>query len=175
MTATGGVAVYINSNGQLGTLTSSKRFKKDIRDIGDTSDRLMSLRPVSFRYNEAAENGERPLQYGLIAEEVAKVYPDLVQYDRQGKPFTVYYHLLTPMMLNELQKAHHRLETQQTEIATLKAAQQKQTSEFASLRHAQKQQLIGFAGLVLAGVGLTAFVLAPKTRQARSPRGLATA
>ena len=108
MTATDGVEVYIDSNGQLGTVTSSRRFKKDIHDMGSVTDRLMQLRPVTFRYKEAAENGAHPVQYGLIAEEVAKVYPELVQYDKAGKPFTIYYHLLTPMLLNELQKAHRQ-------------------------------------------------------------------
>lgn len=81
VTASGGVAVSINSNGQLGTVTSSRRFKKQIKDMGAASDKLMQLRPVTFRYKQAAENVSHPLQYGLIAEEVAKVCPNLVQYD----------------------------------------------------------------------------------------------
>jgi hypothetical protein len=80
------------------------------------------------------------VQYGLIAEEVAKVYPNLVQYDKAGKPFTVYYHLLTPMLLNELQREHRqaaaqndKIEAQQHEIATLK-------SELAAIRQVQMEQ-----------------------------------
>ncbi len=108
-----GIAVYVNANGQLGTVTSSKRFKKDIHSLGTVSDKLLNLRPVSFRYKESAEDGTYPVQYGLIAEEVAKVYPDLVQYDKEGKPFTVYYHLLTPLILRELQKEHQQNVAQQ--------------------------------------------------------------
>ena len=145
VTATGGVAVYVNANGQLGTLTSSRRFKFDIKDIGTVSDKLMDLRPVTFRYKEASSDGTHPIQYGLIAEEVAKVYPDLVQYDKDGKPFTVYYHLLTPMMLNELQKAHQ-------EIKSLKAGQQNQTTALQSQVNSLQNQvrfllLIGFVFL----------------------------
>jgi len=121
VTAAGGVPVIITPSGQLGTVTSSARFKFDVHSLGAVSDRLMSLRPVTFRYKESSPDGSHPVQYGLIAEEVAKVYPDLVQYDSQGKPFTVYYHLLTPMMLNELQKAHRQAETQEAEIQSLKS------------------------------------------------------
>jgi len=127
VTAAGGVPVIITPSGQLGTVTSSARFKFDVHSLGAVSDRLMSLRPVTFRYKESSPDGSHPVQYGLIAEEVAKVYPDLVQYDSQGKPFTVYYHLLTPMMLNELQKAHRQAETQEAEIQSLK-------SEVAAMR-----------------------------------------
>ncbi|HLK55869.1 MAG TPA: tail fiber domain-containing protein, partial [Chthonomonadaceae bacterium] len=140
VTASGAVPVYINANGQLGTVTSSQRFKYDIQDMGIRSDKLMNLRPVLFRYKEAAEDGTHPLQYGLIAEEVAKVYPDLVQYDKQGKPFTVYYHLLTPMLLNELQKEHRQNQAQQKEIAGLK-------SELTALKQSQQQQRAALAKL----------------------------
>jgi hypothetical protein len=151
VTVSSGAAVYIDANGQLGTLTSSRRFKTNIKAIGAISGKLMSLRPVQFRYNDAAEKGPHPVQYGLIAEEVAKVYPNLVQYDKQGKPFTVYYHLLTPMLLNELQKAHsqigqiraaHQAEAvaHRAEVASLRAALQRQSAELASLKRTQQQQ-----------------------------------
>jgi alpha-mannosidase len=148
VTTSGGVEVYVDANGQLGTLTSSRRFKHDIKAMGNVSEKLMQLRPVQFRYTDAAEKGPHAVQYGLIAEEVAKVYPNLVQYDKAGKPFTVYYHLLTPMLLNELQKEHHRAEEQRTqiqgqktEIIALKAALQQQSAELASLRQTQEQQV----------------------------------
>lgn len=151
VTSSAGVAVYINSHGQLGTIKSSRRFKNAIKDMDHASDRLMQLRPVTFRYKDDAETGPHSLQYGLIAEEVAKVYPDLVQYDKDGKPFTIYYHLLTPMLLNELQKAHHRFETQETEIKSLKASQKTEIdalkSELASLKQSQQRQLAAFAKL----------------------------
>ena len=132
--------VYIDANGQLGMMPSSRRFKNAIHTMGPVSERLMQLRPVTFRYKAAAQNGTHPLQYGLIAEEVAKVYPDLVQYDQAGKPLTVYYHLLTPMLLNELQKQHRQNEALKTEISALK-------SELASLKQSQQQERSALAKL----------------------------
>lgn len=116
---TGGVAVYINSNGQLGTVNSSIRFKKDVRDMGDVSDGLFRLRPVIYRYKKAFADGSDPIEYGLIAEEVARVYPNLVARNASGEIQTVKYQELTPMMLNELQKEHNLMEEQQAKIDQL--------------------------------------------------------
>jgi len=113
--------VFINSAGQLGTLISSRAYKDEIRDMGDASDGLMRLRPVSFRYKQPEPSGERPLQYGLIAEEVAEVYPELVARSESGEPRSVQYHLLGSMLLNELQKQRQRLEEQRSENETLRA------------------------------------------------------
>jgi hypothetical protein len=120
-TSPAGLPVFINSSGQLGTLTSSRRFKEQIRDMGESTDGLMQLRPVSFRYKPEYANGENTLQYGLIAEEVAKVYPDLVAYDNDGKPYSVRYQYITTMLLNEVQKQYHRAEAQ---AELIKAQQQ---------------------------------------------------
>jgi polyhydroxyalkanoate synthesis regulator phasin len=97
------VAVYIDSNGQLGTIKSAQRFKKDIRDMDGASRRLLELHPVTYHYKEPNEDGSNTLEYGLIAEEVAKVYPDLVAYGADGEIETVQYHKLTPMLVNEVQ------------------------------------------------------------------------
>jgi len=97
------VAVMIDSAGQLGTVASSRRFKRDIEDMGDVSNGLMALRPVTFRYKPELDP-KGLAQYGLIAEEVAEVFPDLVVYDKDGRPETVRYHVLIPMLLNEVQK-----------------------------------------------------------------------
>src|SRR5581483_1599126 len=91
VTSGSGVPVYINSNGQLGTQTSSRKYKEDIRDMGDLTNRLMKLRPVTFYYKHEYDNGPRTLQFGLIAEEVAKVDPDLVAYNPDGTVYTVRY------------------------------------------------------------------------------------
>jgi hypothetical protein len=115
----GGVQVMIDSNGHLGTVASSQRFKQDIHDMGDASSGLMQLRPVTFRYKPQYDNGTGTLQYGLIAEEVAKVYPGLVQFSDNGEPMTVYYNLLTSMLLNEVQKEHRQIESQQQQIERL--------------------------------------------------------
>jgi hypothetical protein len=145
VTASGGVEVFINANGQLGTVLSSRRFKNQIKDMGMVSDKLMQLRPVTFRYKDSAEKGKHALQYGLIAEEVAKVYPDLVQYDKQGRAFTIYYHLLTPMILNELQKEHRQnvamkaaFTTQKAELAAMKSAHK---AEMTSMMARQKAEI----------------------------------
>ena len=120
-TSSSGVAVYVNSSGQLGTVTSSLRFKEDVEDMGEATGDLMKLRPVTFHYKAPYDDGSRLLQYGLIAEEVAKVYPTLVQYDAQGKPFTVRYQALNTMLLNELQKQHAQVEEQKAQLAAQEA------------------------------------------------------
>jgi hypothetical protein len=119
-TSSGGTAVFVNTAGQLGTATSSLRFKEDVTDMGEASEGLMRLRPVSFRYKAAHDDGSRLLQYGLIAEEVAAVDPDLVQYDQEGQPQAVRYHFVNAMLLNEVQKQHRTME----ELSRLAAAQQ---------------------------------------------------
>jgi hypothetical protein len=113
------VAVVIDSHGQLGTINSSQRFKEDIQDMGDASDGLLRLRPVTYRYKQAYEDGSKPLDYGLIAEEVATIYPDLVVRDRDGKIQTVQYQKLTPMLLNELQKQAEQIRTLEDRLAQI--------------------------------------------------------
>jgi hypothetical protein len=110
--------VMVDGFGHLGTTSSSRRFKDDIRDIAEESDGLMRLRPVAFKYkNDLAGT----TQYGLIAEEVAEVYPNLVGYGRDGQLFTVYYHLINALMLNEVQKQHRTAEAQEKTIEQQKA------------------------------------------------------
>ena len=110
------IPVVIDSNGQLGTVISSIRFKQDVADMGDASNRLMDLRPVTFRY-KAHPGG--PMQYGLIAEEVEQTMPELVVKDATGQVETVAYHELPPMLLNELQKQQATIQRQQAEIDEL--------------------------------------------------------
>jgi Chaperone of endosialidase len=90
-----------------------------IADMTDASDDLMKLRPVTFRYKKPYEDGSKPVQYGLIAEEVAEVYPDLVARSADGQVETIKYQLLTPMLLNELQKEHATITAQQEQIRSL--------------------------------------------------------
>ena len=111
-TSAGGIPVYINSSGQLGTMTSSLRFKEQVHNMGDSTNGLMKLRPVTFFYKPEYDKGPRTLQYGLIAEEVADIYPDLVAYDDDGQPYTVRYQYITTMLLNEVQKQYHRAEAE---------------------------------------------------------------
>jgi hypothetical protein len=104
------IPLLVDSNGQLGTVSSSRRFKEDIQDMGGASDGLLHLRPVTFRYQKPFDNGSKPTQYGLIAEEVAEVYPDLVVHLPDGRVETVKYQVLDPMLLNEVQ--HQQAEIQ---------------------------------------------------------------
>jgi hypothetical protein len=99
-------AVLVSDGHQLGTIASSIRFKKDVADMGETSSAMMQLRPVTFKYKSHTDD---VLQYGLIAEEVQQVMPGIVNLDQEGNPFTVRYHDLVPMLLNELQKLAARV------------------------------------------------------------------
>jgi hypothetical protein len=126
-TATAGTAVFIDSSGQLGTVSSSIRYKEDVQPIADASERLMKLRPVKFRYKKADASGAKPIQYGLIAEEVAKVYPELVVRDATtGRIDGVRYDELAPMLLNEIklekQQFTERLDAQAAQVRELQAA-----------------------------------------------------
>jgi trimeric autotransporter adhesin len=116
-----GQPVYISSTGQLGVVTSSRRYKDDIQDMAEASDRLLKLRPVTFHYKQPAADGSKPLQYGLIAEEVAEVYPDAVTYNDAGEPDGVQYHKINAMLLNEVQKQAREIEELKASIAELKA------------------------------------------------------
>ncbi|HMF07946.1 MAG TPA: tail fiber domain-containing protein [Thermoanaerobaculia bacterium] len=117
-----GDPVYVASDGQLGLgPISSIRFKEDVHDIADASSGLLGLRPVSFRYKlEIDPSGL--VQYGLLAEEVAKIYPDLVLCDAQGRPLTVRYPLLVPMLLNEVQKDRKEILDLKARLERLEAA-----------------------------------------------------
>ena len=117
------VAVMIDSNGQLGTVSSSRRYKQNIRPMQQfgVSERLRQLRPVTFEYKQAQNGGEHPVQFGLIAEEVAEVFPELAVFNDEGQPETVKYHLLAPMLLEEVQKQQSALEEKDAEIGNLKA------------------------------------------------------
>jgi hypothetical protein len=116
-TSASGTAVMVNANGQLGTLTSSRRFKEQIQDIGDASDELMKMRPVKFKYKKALDPAGLT-QYGLVAEEVAQIDPGLVVY-AHGQPETVRYHFVSAMLLNEVQKQRRIIDEQQRTIRAL--------------------------------------------------------
>ena len=113
------VPVLIDSNGQLGTTSSSRRFKEDISDMGAASRDLMRLRPVTYRYKQPFADGSKPIQYGLIAEEVAEVYPDLVAHSADGQIETVKYQVLDSMLLNEVQRQQAEIGAQKNEIRQL--------------------------------------------------------
>ena len=116
------IPVVIDSAGQLGTVSSSRRFKEDIADMGAASHDLMRLRPVTYRYKQPFADGSKPVQYGLIAEEVAEVYPDLVAHSADGKIETVKYQVLDSMLLNELQRQQEEIRELKQALAELRAS-----------------------------------------------------
>ena len=130
----GGDAVYVESDGTLHIHSSSSRFKEQIHKMGESSGRLFELRPVTFFYKPQYDNGARLLQYGLIAEEVAKIYPEMVSYDEYGQPYTVHYEQIAPMLLNELQKQHAVVAAQQDVIKTQEGQIQTQGQQIASVQ-----------------------------------------
>jgi hypothetical protein len=118
-TSSGGTQVFINSSGRLGTMTSSRRFKEEIKPMEQASEALLALKPVTFRYKKEIDPQSIP-QFGLIAEEVEKVNPNLVVRDTDGKVNTVRYEAVNAMLLNEFLKEHKKVEEQQVTITDLK-------------------------------------------------------
>jgi len=121
VTVAGGVGVMIDTKGQLGTVVSSARFKDNIQPMAASSKTILSLKPVTFHYKKELDPEAIP-QFGLVAEDVAKVDPDLVALDEQGKPYTVRYEAVNAMLLNEFLKEHRKVQAQAEEIAELKSA-----------------------------------------------------
>jgi hypothetical protein len=132
-TASGGAQVFVNSSGKLGTSTSSARFKEDIKPMGKASEAILALNPVSFRYKKDIDAQGIP-QFGLVAEDVEKVNPDLIVRDREGKPQTVRYEQINAMLLNEFLKAHRKMEEQQKQIDALSALIKEQAAEIQKVR-----------------------------------------
>jgi trimeric autotransporter adhesin len=120
--------IGITADGQLGVRASSARFKEAIKPMEKVSEAILALRPVTFRYKKQLDPKATP-QFGLVAEEVAKVDPDLVARDAAGKPFTVRYDEVNAMLLNEFLKEHRKVEAQGAEIAELRAALKEQAEQ----------------------------------------------
>jgi hypothetical protein len=123
------INVVIDSNGQLGTLSSSRRFKKEIKAMEQASEAVLSLKPVTFHYKNDASGTP---QFGLIAEEVAEVNPDLVVRDENGEIYTVRYEAVNAMVLNEFLKEHRKVEEQEAAITQLKSSASKQGAMIAN-------------------------------------------
>jgi hypothetical protein len=124
-----GSAVYVTSTGRLGVLASSERYKTEIAPMGGQSDRLAQLRPITFHL-KSEPNGS--VQYGLIAEEVANVYPELVTRGSDGAIEGVRYDELAPMLVNELQKQRRRMAAQKTELRAVEAELASQSAQLAT-------------------------------------------
>jgi hypothetical protein len=136
--ATGGDPVFITTAGKLGTVNppSSARFKEEIKPMNQASEAILALKPVTFRYKKEFDPTRVP-QFGLVAEEVEKVNPDLVKRDREGKVQTVRYEAVNAMLLNEFLKEHKTVQEQgatiarlEKQIETLTAAVQKVSTQF---------------------------------------------
>jgi len=130
--------VVVDVFGQLGVISSSRRYKDDIQPMGEASSPLMQLRPVTFRYKEADADGSKPLQYGLIAEEVEQAMPGLVIYNKDGTPESVAYQVLPSLLLNEYQKQNRELAAAKAELTSTKAelaeTQDRFEAELAALK-----------------------------------------
>ena len=144
------MVVRVNANGQLGTVGSSARFKQNIKPMDKASEAIHALKPVTFRYKQELDPEGIP-QFGLVAEEVEKVNPDLVARDEKGKVYTVRYEAVNAMLLNEFLKAHRKvteqerkIREQETTIVELRSTVAKQG---ATVAHQQDQIEALTAGL----------------------------
>ena len=127
-----GATVIVGSNGQLGTVVSSARFKDAIKPMDKASEAILALQPVTFRYKHELDPDGIP-QFGLVAEQVEKVNPDLVVRGEDGKVMTVRYEAVNAMLLNEFLKEHGKVEEQKTAIAQLKATAVQQQKQIEAL------------------------------------------
>jgi trimeric autotransporter adhesin len=129
------IAVMIDSAGQLGTVSSSRRFKEDIHDMPmSLVDRLLQLRPVTFRYTQAYADGSKPIQYGLVAEEVAEVFPELAVRNAAGEIETVHYETLNVLLLKQFQEQQARLVQQQATVVEQQKHNERQQREIELLK-----------------------------------------
>jgi Chaperone of endosialidase len=127
------ITVVIDSAGQLGTMSSSRRFKKEIKPMDQTSEAILGLKPVTFHYKNDSKG--KP-QFGLIAEEVANVNPDLVVRDAQGEIYTVRYDAVNAMLLNEFLKEHRKVQALEKQVEKLTAGLQKVSDELEASKPA---------------------------------------
>jgi len=141
-TVNAAIPVLIDTVGQLGTVSSSRRYKKEIKAMEQASEAILSLKPVTFHYK--SDTKDTP-QFGLIAEEVAEVNPDLVVRDENGEIYTVRYDAVNAMLLNEFLIAHRKAQQQEATITQLKSAIAQQQKRFESKLAEQDKQIEALA------------------------------
>jgi hypothetical protein len=127
-TSSGGTAVFVNTNGRLGTVQSSRRFKDGIKPMEQASESLFALKPVTFHYKKEIDPAGTS-QLGLVAEDVEKVNSDLVVRDKEGKPYSVRYDQVNAMLLNEFLKEHRKVEKLEATVAALASQLQRVTAQ----------------------------------------------
>src|SRR5437667_242093 len=138
------LAVGVDASGKLGTTVSSRRFKHDIKPMDKASEAILALKPVTFRYKSDAKDTP---QFGLIAEEVAQVNPDLAVHDKNGEILSVHYDQINAMLLNEFLKEHRKVQEQEATIGRLWTAAAKQDATTAELKSTVVQQQKGMEAL----------------------------
>ena len=151
-TSASGIPILINSNNKLGTTTSSRRFKEEIKLMDNASEALFALNPVTFRYKKEIDPTATP-QFGLVAEEVEKVNPDLIVRDKEGKAYSVRYDQVNAMLLNEFLKEHRAFLDEQCKMQELEANAVRQE---ANVAQQQKQIEALTAGLQKVSAQLAA-------------------
>jgi hypothetical protein len=140
VTVAGGVGVIIDTNGHLGTVTSSARFKEAVKPMDKASEAILALKPVTFRYKHELDPDGIP-QFGLVAEQVETVNPDLVVRDASGKVYSVRYEAVNAMLLNEFLKAHRKAQAQERKVEELEATVAKQQKDFQTTAAHQQEQI----------------------------------
>jgi hypothetical protein len=135
VTVAGGVGVIIDTNGHLGTVVSSERFKDNVQPMDKASEAILALKPVTFRYKKEFDPDGIP-QFGLVAEQVEKVNPNLVARDADGRPYTVRYEAVNAMLLNEFLKARRQIDAQQKQIDALTEGLQKVSAQIEASKSA---------------------------------------
>jgi hypothetical protein len=123
-----GSTVVVNSAGQLGVAASSRRFKREIKPMDKASEAVFALKPVTFRYKKEIDPA-RTSQFGLVAEEVEKVNPDLIVRDKDGKPYTVRYDAVNAMLLNEFLKEHRKVQDLEKGMVAITAQLKEQAAQ----------------------------------------------
>ena len=140
MTVAGGIGVIIDSTGHLGTSTSSARYKDNIKPMDKASEAILALKPVTFHYKQELDPEGIP-QFGLVAEQVEKVNPDLVARDADGKAYTVRYEAVNVMLLNEFLKEHRTVQELKKDFQATVADQQKEIQALTASLKEQASQI----------------------------------
>jgi trimeric autotransporter adhesin len=143
----GGIAVYVKTNGKLGTNTSSRRFKDEIKPMDKASEVILALQPVTFRYKKEFDP-DGTQQFGLVAEDVARINRDLVAFDEEGKPYTVRYEAVNVMLFNEFLKEHRKVQELEETTTQQDRKVRDQEAIIAELRSTVAQQQEGMETVI---------------------------